>query len=513
MEHCEEIVGCCGYVADPAVDCHPHLRPRNATSAKIYQENCPEDHRPSYQGCAGRSHHYKQNTDSERKGTEENHLHFVSHSCPLGKIVCTTDCMKNDCSYDDDIIKAEDIIQTHETITYQPFSEDALPDDTPKSKERACCPTEQHHTEQRICRCDLSDPTDLKRCECECGAAVVKTLLPKKVRFVDEKPTVEDRYRVFKSMNSDVKKLCRCCQEVASKGKNDCVGRKVLVYEIPTPKFEGKSESRDAYQLRTIPRQPQYPPWHPYINEPWTHHKTPSLSESTYKGEFKPPKMIKKSNPVYLAPHEIDARKSDPCQELAEEYATWKKTTAGNAHTYHASCENCDRDLHNVHLHECDVSHLPAQYQCHGDEHISQPAYHTTGEKVIQCKVDNYENSPLQYQYHARGDVGQPEYDTLNKKFSFCEIGDSRNRSEKTAFPTKREVCVPSDMPDTSSCLGYTTPFKVQFQHPRKEENPESYVENCSACEFCKSSLAKSREDLYAKENCENLKTWRGGVM
>lgn len=133
----------------------------------------------------------------------------------------------------------------------------------------------------------------------------------------------------------------------------------------------------------------------------------------------------------------------DPCQQLAEEYCSWRKTSTGEKHTYHSSCDECDKDLHRVHLHECNTAHLPPPYQCHGDGHICEPSYHTTGEK-----------------------------------FTLCEKGDDA----ESRYWWKRTCCVPektdgeklTDVPPDLMkpvCPAYTTNYKLDFKDLSQLQN------------------------------------------
>lgn len=49
------------------------------------------------------------------------------------------------------------------------------------------------------------------------------------------------------------------------------------------------------------------PPWHPNIKDRWSHMDVPSMTDTTYQHDFKPPTVTKeKRRPVYLAPRRIE---------------------------------------------------------------------------------------------------------------------------------------------------------------------------------------------------------------
>ena len=73
------------------------------------------------------------------------------------------------------------------------------------------------------------------------------------VRFADEVKS-EDREKAFRNLQpEDVKHLCSCCQECAIIGEEQCVGKPVLVYELPEPKFEDTSVTQKDFCRQMIP--------------------------------------------------------------------------------------------------------------------------------------------------------------------------------------------------------------------------------------------------------------------
>lgn len=158
--------------------CHPYLRDssKNATIAEVKDEIRTRDkylynnhlHMVDQQNQHA-NHHHEQFENITKTGPE-GHSHCVTHSCPLGKVVCYADC-KND----KDIIRAEDISKTQEGIICNPVRhQEPISLDMQATKERPCCAKRTSWTEPRICRCNPYDSGDnLKRCGCECGAAFI----------------------------------------------------------------------------------------------------------------------------------------------------------------------------------------------------------------------------------------------------------------------------------------------------------------------------------------------------
>lgn len=160
--------------------CHSNLREnfRNIVPAETNDENCMRNRLacddccyPVGQECFCTAPFYKKSNNLTEEGK---HLHCLAHSCPLGKVICCTDCKKNDCKNDKDIIKAEDISETQRIKCYPVRHEDPMSKDSDATKERPCCAKEKSWTEPKICRCDPYDPSgNLKRCGCECGSAIL----------------------------------------------------------------------------------------------------------------------------------------------------------------------------------------------------------------------------------------------------------------------------------------------------------------------------------------------------
>ncbi|XP_035207842.1 uncharacterized protein LOC118182557 isoform X3 [Stegodyphus dumicola] len=96
----------------------------------------------------------------------------------------------------------------------------------------------------------------------------------KKVRFSDEVQIYELEKPVdFCRLGG----LCSCCQKASLQSQPQNVGRPVLIYELPEPKFDDTTTNKRDFQ------------WH-------------------------------------------DMPKSDPCQELTEAFTAWKKTTESPCH-------------------------------------------------------------------------------------------------------------------------------------------------------------------------------------
>lgn len=175
--------------------CHPYMRTSfKTTPAEISDEHClqksvpcnacclPDGRLEAFRECEGDGDRYHEHSSSTpgQKNINDEHLHCVAHSCPLGKIVCCSNCRTDDCGFDKNIIKAEDLYsKRHDYRQTGDQSGEAQEIVTPA--ERPCCEKKTSWTEPRMCRCDLSDPSSTeKRCECECGATILKPKIAEK---------------------------------------------------------------------------------------------------------------------------------------------------------------------------------------------------------------------------------------------------------------------------------------------------------------------------------------------
>lgn len=184
MPCCEANVACFdNHTNNSAYEyCHQPLREnfRNFTPAETNDENCMRNRLACGDCCYPQGQECFDtgpvlgNSRNFRETGQGKHLHCLAHSCPLGKVICCTDCKKSDCKNDKDIIKAEDISETQERIICHPVRhEDSMSKEAAVMKDRPCCAKEKSWVEPRICRCDPCDPNGyMKRCGCECGAAI-----------------------------------------------------------------------------------------------------------------------------------------------------------------------------------------------------------------------------------------------------------------------------------------------------------------------------------------------------
>ena len=166
----------------------PYMRENfiNSEHIKANDEICMRNKIP-YNACCSPvsketfyANHHHDHTQNFSETRPNKHLHCVAHSCPLGKVVCCTECKQND----KDVIKAEDISETQEGIILRPVRlQEPISEQVEVKKERLCCAKKASWTEPRICRCDPCDPENhfTEQFGCERGAAMV-------TEFPKEKP-------------------------------------------------------------------------------------------------------------------------------------------------------------------------------------------------------------------------------------------------------------------------------------------------------------------------------------
>lgn len=174
------VVSFCNHTNDSAYEyCNPHLREnfRNVTPAEANDENCMKNRfacgdccYPLGKECFATSPSLEHSKNFKETG-QGKYLHSLAHSCPVGKIICCTDC---DCKNDKDIIKAEDISETRGRIMCNAVRrQEPISEDPALTKYMSCCAKEKSLTKPRSLRCDPCDPSGcLKGCGCDCGAAI-----------------------------------------------------------------------------------------------------------------------------------------------------------------------------------------------------------------------------------------------------------------------------------------------------------------------------------------------------
>ncbi|KAF8766943.1 hypothetical protein HNY73_019958 [Argiope bruennichi] len=99
--------------------------------------------------------------------------------------------------------------------------------------------------------------------------------------------------------------ICACCKDPPCQPfPKSCqnFGGPVLLYEIPSPKFEGVSIHQQDFRPKPVPVK-EMPPWHPILKDRWKAIDVPSFNKSTYQSDFTPQVVTQECRkPVYLAP-------------------------------------------------------------------------------------------------------------------------------------------------------------------------------------------------------------------
>ncbi|GBN33960.1 hypothetical protein AVEN_64415-1 [Araneus ventricosus] len=198
--------------------------------------------------------------------------------------------------------------------------------------------------------------------------------------------------------------ICACCKDPPCQPfPKSCqnFGRPILVYEIPTPKFEGTTTHQRDFGPKPVPVK-EMPPWHPILKDRWKSLDVPSFNKSTYQSDFTPQVATQECRkPVYLAPRE----RKDRCQELAETFKTWRKTSEGPSQTHEvcdkpiiaettAVCEEpvpssdnhhheypCYVSMKQLHGPDCEKHCFSAPLMCH----VRSPKSHSDEHHVAHC--------------------------------------------------------------------------------------------------------------------------------
>ncbi|XP_035207834.1 uncharacterized protein LOC118182557 isoform X2 [Stegodyphus dumicola] len=261
----------------------------------------------------------------------------------------------------------------------------------------------------------------------------------KKVRFSDEVQIYELEKPVdFCRLGG----LCSCCQKASLQSQPQNVGRPVLIYELPEPKFDDTTTNKRDFQWHDMPKR-EIPPWHPLIKDRWFLLDVPSINKSIYQSDFTPQVAVKEQRkPVYLAPNK---EQSDPCQELTEAFTAWKKTT---------------------------------ESPCHEESVREKLALDHQGKSCIPCL-------PVSNAYHDVLKIAVPVKE--NKNFFLCETGPS----QVSKYWWKRTCCdhedkiepnvedVPQEL-TKPTCPSYATTYRHDFVSPEKESQKSEEQYYCT---------------------------------
>ncbi|GFR12365.1 uncharacterized protein TNCT_580821 [Trichonephila clavata] len=274
--------------------------------------------------------------------------------------------------------------------------------------------------------CVAYDSLNCKGC-CSGGRASSEKI-KKHVRFADEVDKCEDTQQFSPQYQKRNVGLCACCKDASIENESQGVGRPILIYGIESPKFDSKSVHQTDFGPKTVPFK-EMPPWHPILKDRWKMPDVPSLKKSTYQTDYTPPiGILKDRKPVYLAPK----KKVDRCQELAENFKAWRKTSVEPSQT-HDICEKplivqeaIQPNVVGVQLHTHDLSG-DGKNQIHGPEcekhcssaplkcHTGSPTSVNTKTMIINAHGDGYNLSNPVAHNTTVCDPATNNYDPLNE--------------------------------------------------------------------------------------------------